>query len=93
MQLIIDRQGHARCIYGEEIDLAALGQLSICRASHVEPDAAGQWWADLAPVAGPRLGPFGQRIQALAAEHAWLEQHWLNRPLPVFPPASGSTHP
>ena len=78
MQLLIDREGNARCLYGEEIDLTALGELSIRRASHVEPDANGQWWADLGPVAGPRLGPFPKRSEALAAERVWLEEHWLN---------------
>jgi hypothetical protein len=41
----------------------------------VEPDAHGQWWADLSPVRGPTLGPFGIRSRALAAEMAWLEQN------------------
>ena len=41
----------------ESLDLAAFGSIDIRRASHVEPDAAGQWWADLAPVGGSRLGP------------------------------------
>jgi hypothetical protein len=78
MQLLIDPEGNARCLYGEEIDLTTLGELSIRRASHVEPDGGGQWWADLGPVAGPRLGPFPKRSQALAAERLWLEQHWLH---------------
>ncbi len=63
---------HVRCLYDEAIDLAALGRLSITRASHVEPDDAGQWFADLAPVSGPRLGPFDRRSEALEAERAWL---------------------
>lgn len=33
MQLVIDPTGAARCLYAEEIDLAALGSLSIARAS------------------------------------------------------------
>jgi len=36
--------------YTEALDLAALGSLSIRRASHVEPDEQGRWWADLAPA-------------------------------------------
>jgi hypothetical protein len=75
MELIIRSDGKIACLYDEAIDLAALGQLSIRRASGVEPDEAGQWFADLAPVAGPRLGPFAVRSQALAAEIAWLEGH------------------
>jgi hypothetical protein len=82
MHLVIDRQGNVRCLYGETIDLAALGALQIARASHVEPDGAGRWWADLAPVGGPKLGPFARRLEALAAELEWLEMHWL---LNLFP--------
>lgn len=77
MQLVIDRQGEVRCIYSETIDLASLGSLSIRRASHVEPDERGKWWADLAPVGGQTLGPFERRTEALAAEQDWLETHWL----------------
>ena len=79
MQLIIERGGAVRCIYGEEIDLAALGSPTISRASHVEPDQQGRWLADLSPVAGPVLGPFDVRSEALVAEHAWLETNWLGR--------------
>lgn len=77
MQLVIDAHGGIRCLYDERIDLTSLGVPSICRASHVEPDGAGQWWADLAPVHGPSLGPFDVRSQALDAERQWLEDHWL----------------
>lgn len=77
MQLIIDACGQVRCLYSEAIDLAALGSLSISRGSHVEPDQQGQWIADLSPVSGPVLGPFLKRSDALAAEVAWLEEHWL----------------
>jgi hypothetical protein len=75
MQLIVDRQGGVHGIYDEAIDLALLGELMIRRASYVEPDATGRWTVDLAPVTGPRLGPFSRRMDALAAERSWLEQH------------------
>lgn len=77
MVLVIDRGGSVRCLYGESIDLAAIGHLKIDRASHVEPDAQSRWWADLAPVGGPSLGPFDRRSQALEAEREWLETNWL----------------
>jgi hypothetical protein len=86
MQLLIDRQGNGLCLYSEDIDLASLGHLSICRASYVEPDATGQWWTDLLPVGGPKLGPYQKRTQALEAEIIWLQQ-WLegrNRPVGVL---------
>ena len=68
MQLVIDRRGVTRCLYDEAIDLRVLGVMTIRRASHVEPDPFGAWWADLLPVDGPRLGPFNQRSAALDAE-------------------------
>ncbi len=77
MQLVIQPGGAVRCIYGEEIDLHALGCLSVSRASHVEPDQQGRWFADMSPVGGSRLGPFDRRSDALAAESAWLQAHWL----------------
>jgi hypothetical protein len=80
MHLRIDPQGQVSCVYGEAIDLTLLGSLEIRRASHVEPDAEGRWWAEMAPVGGPKLGPFDRRSQALEAESTWLERHWLNSP-------------
>ena len=77
MQIIIELGGTARCIYTEEIDLAAIGSPVITRASHVEPDQQGRWLADMGPVGGPVLGPFDHRSEALAAEVAWLEESWL----------------
>ena len=73
MQLIIQSDGHGRCLYDELIELSTLGKLHIRRASHVEPDANGHWWADLAPCGGPRLGPFDCRSAALQSEKEWLE--------------------
>jgi hypothetical protein len=77
MQLVVGPTGRVRAIYSELIDLDTLGCPAITRASHVEPDGAGRWYADLGPVAGPVLGPYPPRSQALEAEVAWLEAHWL----------------
>ena len=77
MDLVVDPRGVVRAVYAEAIDLASLGRPTIARASHVEPDADGRWHADLGPVGGPALGPFARRSEALAAEVAWLEAHWL----------------
>ena len=77
MQLIIHPGGTVRCVYDEGVDLRALGQVHIARASHVEPDDRGQWFLDLSPVLGPILGPFSLRSEALAAERRWLDDYWL----------------
>jgi hypothetical protein len=79
MELVIGAGGGVRCVYGEQLDLAALGEVTIERGSHVEPDPQGQWWADLSPVGGPKLGPFWWRSEALDAERGWLAQCWLTR--------------
>jgi hypothetical protein len=72
MELVVDAGGDVRCIYGEELDLREIGKLQITRASHVEPDRDGFWWADMGPVDGPVLGPYGSRSEALQAERGWL---------------------
>src|SRR4051812_25763262 len=50
MEIVVTPGGLARCVYAEAIDFAALGEASIVRASHVEPDERGRWAADLSPV-------------------------------------------
>ena len=77
MDMVIEPDGRIRAIYSEEIDLAALGEPSIYRASHVEPGPDGRWSADLRPLLGPVLGPFHRRSEALQAETSWLIAHWL----------------
>ena len=85
MELWVEPGGVVRCLYAEAIDLTALGALTIRRASHVEPDSEGRWWADMSPVGGAVLGPFAARSAALEAERAWLEEHWLARPKEADP--------
>jgi hypothetical protein len=77
MELLISPRGDVHCLYGEALDLSTIGRLSIQRASHVEPTADGQWTSDLAPLGGPVLGPLQRRSDALAAEEAWINEHWL----------------
>ena len=72
MELVVDAGGDVRWIYGEELDLREIGKLQITRASHVEPDRDGFWWADMGPVDGLVLGPFKNRTEALQAERGWL---------------------
>ncbi len=78
MQIIIASDGSCRCLYTEQIDLTAIGQICIQRASYVEPDEQGRWWADLSILHGPALGPYPSRSGALAAEERWLNDHWLS---------------
>lgn len=77
MQLVVAPDGSVRAIYSEEIPLEAFGTPRIVRASTVEPDRDGRWHADLRLLLGPVLGPFDRRSEAVAAEVAWLEEHWL----------------
>ena len=72
MELVVGAGGEVRCIYDEALDLREIGKLQITRASHVEPDADDYWWADMGPVGGPVLGPYGSRSEALDAEREWL---------------------
>jgi hypothetical protein len=61
-------------------DLFPDSQMTIKRASFVEPTPSGRWIADMSPavkrfnlnVDNPILGPFTTRSAALAAEHKWL---------------------
>jgi hypothetical protein len=69
--------GTCRFIHDDFLaDLAReAGDLTIRRASHVEPTEDGRWTADLSPVGGPVLGPYVRRSAALGAELEWL---WKN---------------
>jgi hypothetical protein len=75
MLLTIDPQGTTRCLYTEDLPLDALGRVAIRRASHVEPNGLGFWYADI--IDGPTLGPFDFRSEALAAEVDYLERNSL----------------
>jgi hypothetical protein len=82
MELVVGLEGGVKCIYDEALDLREIGKLHITRASHVEPDSGGNWWADMGPSRGPLLGPFGSRSEALGAERGWLGtvHHRVRRP-------------
>lgn len=75
MNVLIEPDGTISTLYDERLDLGSLGELTLTRASHVDPDLRGYWWACL--IAGPTLGPFPNRSMALAAEVDWLNRHRL----------------
>jgi len=77
MIISVDRTGGVKAIYSDGFNWQALGNTLIQRASHVEPDIWGLWWADLALSGGPRIGPFAMRAHAIAAEQRWLEKNCL----------------
>ena len=79
IEWVVSTTGETRMVFNDRVDLRSVGRISIRRGSHVEPTPLGQWNADLSPVAGPTLGPFDKRSEALAAEVAWLQQNWLAR--------------
>ena len=76
MDLVVRPNGDVTTLYTELLDLSALGAMNIARASHVEPDGSGQWFAQI--IDGPKFGPFSKRSEALAAEVAWLTEHRLH---------------
>ena len=82
MVVTFEVDGTARFLYSDETAEIAreVGALTIRRASHVEPTSDGQWTADMAPVGGPVLGPFKARVEALASEVAWLNEHGVPFP-------------
>jgi len=77
MELVVSTTGEVTTLYTELLDLAALGALNIARASQVEPDEQGWWFAHI--IDGPTLGPFARRSEALAAEVKWLTENRLAR--------------
>ena len=83
MELVVGADGAVRCIYDEALELRELGKLQITRASHVEPDRDGFWWADMGAVSGPVLGPFRNRTGAMGAEPVWLVCRDTPRPMPT----------
>ena len=66
MDLIVASTGIVTAIYAEAIDLHTLGLATITRASHVEPDERGLWFAEM--VDGRTRQETGEHLEALA-EH------------------------
>lgn len=81
--IVVGPNGDLRFVHDDDLApiASAVGDVLIRRASTVEPDDSGQWVADLAPVGGPTVGPFGRRSTALKAERDWIEGHGIPEPL------------
>jgi hypothetical protein len=81
----ITKDGHVRFLYDDRLkSLLNLGVAEVKRASHVEPEMASdgvKWFADLAPVGGPKLSGFDTREEALGAEIEWLNRNRIPEPL------------
>lgn len=74
MKIVVTRQGVVRAVYRDNSPLKRLvGITTIERASDVEPDAQGKWWAYIRGT-NVKLGPFELRMDAVKAEIEYLEQ-------------------
>ena len=76
MEITLLVSASVEAIYDDEsVELLRdLGNVSIRRASHVEPEDDG-WYADMSPVGGPKLGPFSTRARAIQCEVGWLQRN------------------
>jgi len=96
-KLSIRKGGAVYAICSEESVklLETLGNISIKRASHVEPGSGltsdaksylhrmhidannfqNKWFANLLPIAGPVLGPFNTRTEAVTAELNYIDKN------------------
>ena len=79
LDIVIEADGGVRFVADDLLAEVFDGERQVTtRVSFVEPDADSideiRWMADLAPIAGPMLGPFRTRAEALAAERNWLRQ-------------------
>lgn len=81
IEVYIDTDGTVQFVYSDDAAAMLAGETETSetqRASHVEPEG-DNWCADLAPVGGPKLGPFTTRAEALGAEVAWLANEMARR--------------
>jgi hypothetical protein len=69
---VIKPTGLFVAIYSDDWAYEKLGKPCIRRASHVEPDESGRWFADMTTSSGPILGPFRKRQEAINAELEYL---------------------
>jgi hypothetical protein len=77
--IVVRPNGLIEFIYDDDLKgfIDQQSEKKLFRASHVEPDDKGNWWADLSPIDGPKLGPFNTRQAALNAEVEWIQKNYL----------------
>ena len=89
MVVAFDKEGNATFVHSDEAMRMMMpimkGKPDIRRVSRVEADEDGNFWADLAPVGGPKLGPFppDQYKEAIRREVEWLEKNYIGQDLPL----------
>lgn len=71
LKVTFDTDGTGHCLYGELIDLRAVGTLECRRASHIEFDAGSQQWQVLTPDRGTVLfsSPFRRECETWEHDH------------------------
>ena len=65
--------GHIDCFYTEAIDLRALGQLKVTRATHIRFNATAQIWEVINANSNERMFSHEFRKQCLQWEHDNLQ--------------------
>ena len=71
--LTFTESGEGHCLYTEAIELAAIGRLSLRRATSIEFDATGQQW-EVRDASGALLHAHPSREVCLAWEHQHFNQ-------------------
>jgi hypothetical protein len=71
LEITITESGDVQCLAPDDLDLRAVGQLFVRRASHVEYDNARECWVVTLPN-GRELGTYATRGEGLAAEVVFL---------------------
>lgn len=75
--LINIKDGCIKHIYNEDIDLSSIGEQQVKRASVVDPEDNGKWFADLSLSGGQKVTGFDKRSDALKYEINYLEENIL----------------
>jgi hypothetical protein len=74
--VLVDANGRLEFVWDDRLaPLRALGEITIRRASHVEPTDDGWWTADMTPLGGQIIGPFALHAAAIDAEREWIARN------------------